>query len=62
MPKGQHSKLGPLARKQNNNSKETLNDILIWGQLRLTEKQKRARVIAGIKKYRAEQKAKEQAE
>ena len=62
MPKGRKSKMGPLIRTQNNNSKATLNNILIRGALRDNEQQKRARVIAGIKKYRAEQKAKEQAE
>jgi len=58
MPKGRHSKIGPLARKQNNNNKETLNDTLIAVQLRVDKEQKRRKVIAGIKKYRAEQKAK----
>jgi len=54
MPKGRHAKMGPLNRAQNNNSKETLNAVLIEGALWAAKEWKREQVIAGIKKYRAE--------
>ena len=46
--------MGPLNRAQNNNSKETLNAVLIEGALWAAKEWKREQVIAGIKKYRAE--------
>ena len=56
MPKGiKKQGSGLVARAQNNNSKKTLNDIIIERRLRANKEWKRRQVVAGIKKYKKAQ-------